>query len=340
MKRIIRDIITDTLYRFRVTAPNFSNHGLCTIITFHRIFPENLRQQYPLPGLVTTPEELHWILKYCKQNYNCGSISDTIKKWKRKDKGIKPLMAVTFDDGQEDNYKYAVPVLENLGIKGTFFVPVSNIEKALPLWHDILGFTVLRLFEDGKTGLAELNEFFKLDFSSDLTPIEAARCVIKEAKLLNEQQRIELIEYFWDSIRCPEWAGMMTWSQLKEMKKSGHEIGSHTMTHPILSKCADSKLHTEISESRKVLQTQLDAPVESFCYPNGDFDERVLKITQTAGYTCAVTTELKANYLGDDILQLGRCDINPARIKNRSGKLSKSRFEWRLSAFKRYLERR
>lgn len=341
MKEILRDFIIESIYHTRTISPAFSNSGLYTIITFHRVLPENLRQQYPLPGLVTTPEELHWILSYCRKHYNCGSISKTIELWKRKNKGKKPLLAITFDDGQEDNYRYAIPVLEKLGLTSTFFVPVSNIETATPLWHDILGFTVLRLFESDKNGIDKLNESLRLNLFLCRSPIEAARAAVKRAKSITVHQRVKLIQNLMkdNNAPCPKWARMMTWQHLREINNNGHEIGSHSMTHPLLPQCSNSDLQTEIGKSREVLQEKLKIPIETFCYPNGDYDERVVKITQSAGYSCAVTTKWKANRQRGPMFQLGRCDIDPTRVKNRNGELSKSRLQWRLSYFKRFLDK-
>ena len=335
----MRDFVTGALNLTGATSPLFSNSGLYTILTFHRILPADLRQQYPLPVLVITPEELEWVLSYCRQHYSCGSLADTIGQWKRRAQEKRPLMAITFDDGQEDNYRYALPVLEKLGLTATFFVPVKNIETANPLWHDILGFSILHLIKTNKQKLNTINELLDLNLLAYETPIDGARAAIRKAKSLTNQHRIELTEAIIKNNEpcCPRWAGMMNWQQLREMDKKGHEIGSHSMTHPILPKCPKSMLHTEITKSRRILQERMDSPIESFCYPNGDYNEQVLRMTKSAGYSVGVTTKWKANNHDDSLFELGRCDIDPKRIINRSGELSQSRLAWRLSKFRRIL---
>jgi peptidoglycan/xylan/chitin deacetylase (PgdA/CDA1 family) len=337
IKNVARDSILALLYSLRLTSSTVSNGSLLTIVTFHRVLPQNLRKKYPFPGLVITPEEFRWIMHTLIQLYDCGSVTDMMSKWKKYKKPNKPLMAITFDDGQEDNYRYAVPILKALGVKATFYIPVSAVEEGGMLWHDLLGFTVLHLFKKGPE-LGRVNEFIEMDFSMCRSPVEAARAVVRRAKSMDQQERVKFINFCTDKSYCPDWAGMMTWKQLRQLTHDGYEIGSHSMTHSILPRCSDTELKTEIIESRKILQEKLKVPVSTFCYPNGDVDERISKLTKKAGYTCAVTTEWKANRQKDNMFNLGRCDINPSKFLNFRGKLSKTKLAWRLSKLKRFLE--
>ena len=74
------------------------------------------------------------------------------------------------------------------------------------------------------------------------------------------------------------------------MDAGGLEIGSHTVSHPILTTTDNDELRRELLESRARLEAELGHSVELFCYPNGGFDERVRRETAGAGYACAVTT--------------------------------------------------
>lgn len=77
----------------------------------------------------------------------------------------------------------------------------------------------------------------------------------------------------------------MNWDQIKEMRDSGVEIGSHTLWHPYLTK--SNKAQAEIEDSKKKLEAELGVPVTTFAYPFGDYHEQIEKMVADAGYTTA-----------------------------------------------------
>jgi peptidoglycan/xylan/chitin deacetylase (PgdA/CDA1 family) len=90
--------------------------------------------------------------------------------------------------------------------------------------------------------------------------------------------------------------GYMTWEQVKLLHESGMEIGSHSVSHPDLTARDPEVAFEEISRSRAILEQQLGAPVRSFSYPIGSYDETVAEFARQVGYTSAVTV-----YPGSDM---------------------------------------
>lgn len=82
----------------------------------------------------------------------------------------------------------------------------------------------------------------------------------------------------------------MDWEDLALLKKQGHEIGSHTMTHLRLSAASDTELEYELGESYSVINRHLGAP-RHFAWPFGrdrDFSPVALECVFHAGYeSCA-----------------------------------------------------
>ena len=71
------------------------------------------------------------------------------------------------------------------------------------------------------------------------------------------------------------------------MSDSVFEIGSHTVTHPVMTMLTDEELATELTESKSVLETKLGITVDVLAYPVGmkfAYDDRVKTATQEAGY--------------------------------------------------------
>jgi peptidoglycan/xylan/chitin deacetylase (PgdA/CDA1 family) len=76
----------------------------------------------------------------------------------------------------------------------------------------------------------------------------------------------------------------LTDDQLRQMIAWGHEIESHSMTHPFLTRVSDSQLAYEVTVSRQQLEARLGVPIDYFAYPDGDYDGRVEAAVAAAGY--------------------------------------------------------
>lgn len=79
-------------------------------------------------------------------------------------------------------------------------------------------------------------------------------------------------------------------AELREMRESGMEIGSHTVNHIRLTEVDDVRLMLELTDSKAKLQDLLSLPVNSFAYPYGAWDTRCAQAVQQAGYSAACTT--------------------------------------------------
>jgi peptidoglycan/xylan/chitin deacetylase (PgdA/CDA1 family) len=82
------------------------------------------------------------------------------------------------------------------------------------------------------------------------------------------------------------------WLELAELAEAGWEIGSHTRTHPRLTRCSSSELERELRESREACERALARPCESLAYPFGDADARVMAAAEAAGYSAAVVDDV------------------------------------------------
>ena len=102
---------------------------------------------------------------------------------------------------------------------------------------------------------------------------------------------------------CNEWEvqegearqPLMNETQIKEWLAAGHEIGSHTLTHPFLTRLSPPQAGEEISASKKKLEDRFGRPVRHFCYPYGDWNPAVRDLVMAAGYETACTTDFGVN---------------------------------------------
>ena len=78
----------------------------------------------------------------------------------------------------------------------------------------------------------------------------------------------------------------MSWAAAAELAAAGWEIGSHTMTHPLLTLVDGDRLRDELEGSRETIERHLGS-CTSLAYPYGVADERVAKAAEEAGYEVA-----------------------------------------------------
>lgn len=102
---------------------------------------------------------------------------------------------------------------------------------------------------------------------------------------------------------------MVTWDEVREMAAAGIEIGGHTLTHPRLTELPLPAVAAEVAGARQVIEAEIEAPVASFAYPYGLFDDRVAEAVVAAGYRCACTTRPGFNRPGIDPMRLRRIEV-------------------------------
>jgi peptidoglycan/xylan/chitin deacetylase (PgdA/CDA1 family) len=237
------------------------------------------------------------------------------------------LAAITIDDGYRDAYEIAFPILRKHCAPATIFVVAEFVEGTTWLWTDKARYLTAAAspqpFEIGIEG-----HTLRLELNGAASRAAAAGLINAALKPLSEEARVALIEGLALMLgvdlpeRPPAEYGAINWRQAREMADAGVEIGSHTLTHPILTGLGDARLREEVAQSRERIQTALGREVETFCYPNGDYDARTRREVARAGYRLAVTTDVGLNYGRNDPLALrrihGEYDLTRF-VKNTSG---------------------
>jgi len=87
--------------------------------------------------------------------------------------------------------------------------------------------------------------------------------------------------------------GYMNWEQIRQLRDAGMVIGSHGMTHRILTELNDAELDYELSESKKILEQKLGAGVEYLSIPRGFTNKNVIEKVKKVGYKAVFTSNPK-----------------------------------------------
>ncbi len=87
---------------------------------------------------------------------------------------------------------------------------------------------------------------------------------------------------------------------ITELFRRGHEIGSHTRTHPDLTTLSAADLRSQVFDSKQALIDIGINPVETFIYPFGAYNANVIRSVKDAGYIGARTVNRGYNTAATD----------------------------------------
>jgi peptidoglycan/xylan/chitin deacetylase (PgdA/CDA1 family) len=91
--------------------------------------------------------------------------------------------------------------------------------------------------------------------------------------------------------------GFATWQELREMRRAGMSIQSHTHSHPFLSTLEPADVASELIESKRLLDTMLEQETVGVSLPNGDHPRAgALAAARSAGYRWVATSRWGPNH--------------------------------------------
>ena len=120
----------------------------------------------------------------------------------------------------------------------------------------------------------------------DLTNYTTAYPILKE---------LGITAYFFILVSKVGTPGYMNWQQLKELRDNGMIIGSHGMTHRILTTLKDEEIESELKDSKKILEDNLGFTIEYLSIPRGFCNENIIARAKEIGYKAIFTSNPKDN---------------------------------------------
>lgn len=105
---------------------------------------------------------------------------------------------------------------------------------------------------------------------------------------------------------------MLTWDEVRALGQGGWTIGSHTLSHPILSQQSASDSARELVESRRRIREVLGHDVTLLAYPYGTrrtVSNREHRLAEQAGYQAAFLDAIGAVSRRCDRFALPRCKV-------------------------------
>jgi peptidoglycan/xylan/chitin deacetylase (PgdA/CDA1 family) len=273
------------------------------ILAYHRILPPSDAFRFDKELISAYPKEFSWQMQHIRKNYNPINFQ-TLKEIVRRNECLPPrAVIVTFDDGYDDNFKYALPILRENNMPATFFICPDYIGTDRVFWFDWAAYLCGGLSHD-VTLSAALSEK-----TITLSAVEGVdtRChhFLSFLKRSPDVDRRSLVAQLEDIVKPIQKtftdSRPMSWQQVKEAQRSGiAEFASHTLSHPVLSQVDEPALTRELYESKQIIEAQLQVPCTALAYPVGGVDDinaDVLAAVARCGYDYACIYRSGANKL-------------------------------------------
>jgi poly-beta-1,6-N-acetyl-D-glucosamine N-deacetylase len=215
--------------------------------------------------------------KALKKKYNIISLKAYIEAVANNKTDLLPRksLIITIDDGHKDNIML-MPLLERHKIPVTIFLCSGIVGTHRHFW------------------------FMHNDIDN------STRQSLKE---IDNVQRLQYLERtgFNNSVNFNNRQALS--DQDIQKMKDVIDLQSHTIFHPILTRCSEEEAYEEIVKSRNDLQIKYNLSIYALAYPNGDYSERDILIAKKAGYQCGLTLDHGYNSLDTDLFKLRRICI-------------------------------
>lgn len=234
----------------------------------------------------------------------------------------------TFDDGLKDHFRYVLPELDAENCWGLFF-PSTGIYRAKKL----LGVHRLHMLK-GKYGasyiLKNLRKMLN-DRHLDLSKIiEFDRDIYKAQSCSSDEYNLKrLVNYIISYEHRDDYLDVLmdryfneddlfdetylSTKEISEIYRSGNLIGSHTVSHPVLSRISKIRQKAEVEESFVFLEKITGQKERYFCYPYGyqsSYDGNTLEVLKESGVKASFVFDNKDVDCNPDLLQISRLDCN------------------------------
>jgi peptidoglycan/xylan/chitin deacetylase (PgdA/CDA1 family) len=269
------------------------------IVGYHRVvdnFERSARRAIPPMLISTAMLERH--LDWLGRRFEFVSLDEVGANLESGRRFKKPAAAITFDDGYSDVYRCGYPILRRKGIPFAVFVVSGLVGTTRLQLYDRLYLLMSRLGAQKapNTGaIFEVMQSLGLDCSglADVTaPGDQAFHVMRMIMSRLPQSAVESLATVLEKTmpldpNTLEEMAPLTWSMIEEMHQHGITIGSHTVSHALLTGESTKRIRYELRLSKQTLESRLKSTVSHFAYPDGRFNPAVVRDVQAAGYRYA-----------------------------------------------------
>lgn len=205
--------------------------------------------------------------------------------------GKKGAISITYDDASINQFRKALPIMDSLDMKGTFFINTAHIrDNVIP--PKFIGRPIDEIIRETAITKTDSSNLFERASALRFTGIKGAVEYHNNAGALYENERYDdaygavdegFAEVRRQGPRPRKWLGpptdnMITWGEIQKFGENGHEFGSHTISHPRLAVLDEANMLYELEKCKEEIMMKLgaDHTFSAEC-PFGTENERVMQ---------------------------------------------------------------
>lgn len=271
------------------------------VLAYHRVLPRTAEAGFPYDiELVSAWEdEFDWQVRFLAQNHQvitCHELAALIDAGKPVP---RDAVMITFDDGYRDNHDIVLPILKRHGVPAVVFVATGYMDSRETYWYDRLVHQMLATPSAALPMPAGMEAL--VVGGGEAQRRRTAYAALKHLKTLPNAQRRETLDRWGAAMGRPAQEGFdddhgpMSWAQVRALSDAGVEIGSHSVSHPVLASIPEeADLIRELVDSKSEIEARTGRPVLSLAYPVGGpgaYSDRVVDVARRAGYRFGFTYE-------------------------------------------------
>jgi peptidoglycan/xylan/chitin deacetylase (PgdA/CDA1 family) len=266
------------------------------------------------------------MMEHVRDAYTPVPLSRIVEWLEGRAEPTERAVAVTFDDGYRDVLTNAVPVLSRLGIPATVYVVTDFVKEGKMVWTDRI-VSALSATKKARVTVASNGRSVELSLRDDREKAAADEKIRSLCKALPDGERTRLLEHVLEDLAVGDSEIVSAWpdhaplspDDLKTLVGAGVDIGSHTKSHRILTRCDTHDVRRELEESKRFIESITGMVCDGFSYPNGrpgDFDQRTRACVREAGYRSAATSIATRVSRRDDPFEIPRYTLGHNEMTN------------------------
>jgi peptidoglycan/xylan/chitin deacetylase (PgdA/CDA1 family) len=273
------------------------NAGKLAVFCYHGVVATPLDRRDPNFETTVGAAEFATHLEFLTRWFQPVTLADVQAAFTEGKRLPRRAALITFDDGYRNVLTHGAPVLARYGVPAAVFVSTAYIGSGLLYWYDEMHYRLLRW---PRPDLEWPDGSRRKWPDQDRERRIGVRQIEQSCKRVANRRRLEYLDYVRAHTAGPveltdsqhHVLDPMNWDEVRRLAQLGIAIGSHTVTHPILTNLTDDELAAEMLASKSEIEQRIGAPCDAIAYPNGtrqDFSGQVLEAARQAGYRLGFT---------------------------------------------------